>query len=547
MIFPRRAGPAETAKKFLDCLHMEGRAVTIILELRVFQSTRPGCTFCTSSGYDGRDFLFPAVPSNKGARKMSSKPKKTYGSMSALRFWVVVWGMGVAGQLCWNMENQWFNTFVYAKIAGDVNIVTCMVIVSALVTTVSTFVFGTMSDREGTRKKYVSMGYIIWGVTTILFGLTEYVRSSLPALSVAFLGFLVVLADAVMSFFGSMGCDCGYNAWLNDHTDGTNKGQVGAALAAMPIFGTVVGTVVGGMLVNAGNPTVGTDAYSPALDNYQLLFWGMGLFVIAMGLISLLLMRDAPSLRPAREGTFWEQLTSIFRFSTLRGRKENKEMLLACLVSCMFFIPFNFYFVHMGNWMIYDIGFTAGDMGLVEGISLLFAVLVTIPFIKLINGDKIPVVTCVAVISNAAGLLLISALIRDGSCVNTASLFTAKNLPLFLCVFLIGTGYVLIMQTGMIWVRGLFPEKNKGQFEGIRIVFFTLIPMFIGTLVGNAIIKGTPQDQVLSDVYGNPIDVPQENLFLYAGIMVLLTFIPLFFAWREYARRVGAGRAGEGR
>lgn len=60
--------------------------------------------------------------------------------------------MGIAGQLCWNMENQWFNTFVYAKIAGDVNIVTCMVIVSALVTTISTFVFGTMSDRAGKRK-----------------------------------------------------------------------------------------------------------------------------------------------------------------------------------------------------------------------------------------------------------------------------------------------------------------------------------------------------------------------------------------------------------
>ena len=123
-------------------------------------------------------------------------------------------------------------------------------------------------------------------------------RSSLPALSVAFLGFLVVLADAVMSFFGSMGCDCGYNAWLNDHTDDTNKGQVGAALAAMPIFGTVVGTVVGGMLVNAGNPTVGSDAYAPAQDNYQLLFWGMGLFVIAMGLISLFLMKDAPGFSP---------------------------------------------------------------------------------------------------------------------------------------------------------------------------------------------------------------------------------------------------------
>ena len=233
-----------------------------------------------------------------------SKPreKKAYGAMSAARFWIVVWGMGVAGQLCWNMENQWFNTFVYAKIAGDVNIVTCMVIVSALVTTISTFVFGTMSDRAGKRKRYVSVGYIIWGVTTIIFGLTEYVRTSLPMLSVAFLGFLVVLTDAVMSFFGSMGCDCGYNVWLNDHTDDTNKGQVGAALAAMPIFGTVVGTVVGGMLVNTGNPTVGTDHYAPALDNYQLLFWGMGLFVIAMGVISLFLMKDPPGRAGGRGG-----------------------------------------------------------------------------------------------------------------------------------------------------------------------------------------------------------------------------------------------------
>ena len=477
---------------------------------------------------------------------MSSKPKKTYGAMSAARFWTVVWGMGVAGQLCWNMENQWFNTFVYAKIAGDVSIVTCMVIVSALVTTVSTFVFGTLSDRTGKRKRYVSIGYIIWGVTTIIFGLTEYVRASLPMLSVAFLGFLVVFADAVMSFFGSMGCDCGYNVWLNDHTDDTNKGQVGAALAAMPIFGTVVGTVVGGMLVNAGNPTVGTAQYDPALDNYQLLFWGMGLFVIAMGAVSLFLMKDYPGVRPAREGTFRQQLTSVFRFSSLKGNRQNKEMLLACLVSCMFFIPFNFYFVHMGNWMIYDLGFTAGDMGLVEGVALLFAVLVTIPFIRLINNDKLPVVTCVAIVSNAAGLLLTYALIKDNTCVDTARLFAVKNLPLFLCVFLIGTGYVLIMQTGMIWVRGLFPEESRGQLEGVRVLFFTLIPMFVGTLIGNAIIKGTPQDQVLSDVYGNPIDVPQENLFLYAGLMVLLRFIPLFFAWREYDRRVKAKRAGEG-
>lgn len=49
-----------------------------------------------------------------------------------------------------------------------------------------------MSDRAGRRKRYVSIGYIIWGVTTIIFGLTEYVRTSLPMLPVSFLGFLVL-------------------------------------------------------------------------------------------------------------------------------------------------------------------------------------------------------------------------------------------------------------------------------------------------------------------------------------------------------------------
>ena len=268
---------------------------------------------------------------------------KKQGNMSSFRFWLIVWGMGLAGQLCWNMENQWFNTFVYAKISQDVDIVTWMVILSAFVTTISTFVFGTMSDRMGNRKKFVSIGYIIWGGATILFGLTEFI-GSVAGSSIAIAGFLVVLVDAIMSFFGSMGNDSGYNTWLNDHTNDDNKGQIGAALAALPVIGTVIGTVLGGMLVNVGNETVGTDAYNPALDNYQLLFWAMGIFVILVGVISLFIMKDHPSLEQNKKGSFISQVTDIFRFSTLKGNKNLKELLLANLVACFFFIPFNFYF-----------------------------------------------------------------------------------------------------------------------------------------------------------------------------------------------------------
>ena len=90
----------------------------------------------------------------------------------------------------------------------------------------------------------------------------------------------------------------------------------------------------------------------------------------------------------------------------------------------------------------------------------------------------------------------------------------------------------------MIWVRCLFPEESRGQLEGIRVISFTLIPMFVGTLIGNAIIKNTPQDQILLDVYGNPIDVPQENLFLIAGFLVLITLVPLYFAAKEHNKRI---------
>ncbi len=469
------------------------------------------------------------------------KVKRDYGGLAGWRFWLIAIGMGLAGQICWNVENQWFTTFVYAKISGDVNIVTSMVIISALATTVSTFLFGTLSDRRGKRKLFLSVGYIVWGVTTIVFGLTEYLHGlSDSTVYAIFLASLVVIFDAVMSFFGSMGNDSGYNTWLNDYTNDTNKGLVGALLASMPVIGTVLGTILGGQIVNIGNETVGTTAYDPSKDNYQLLFWIIGGFIILCGVAGLFLVKDHPSVKSTRDGSFLHQFGNVFNFKKLKGIPNGKELLFACLTTTMFFIPFNFYFTHMGNWMIYDIGFTAGDMGLIEGIALLVAVLCTLPFSILINKNKIPLVALIAVIANSLGLLLIFLFVKDSGSVDTANLFSTKNLPIIGCVFLIGLGYVLIMETTMIWMKTLFPKEALGQFEGVRILFFVLIPMFIGTIVGNIIIKNTEQPIPRYDDYGHVVDVPQENMFLFASILAILTLVPLFFGARLYIRRYKA-------
>lgn len=439
-----------------------------------------------------------------------------------LRFWILIWGLGLAGQLCWNIENQWFNTFIYAKIAKDSSIVTLMVITSALATTFSTFFFGTMSDRRGTRRKYISIGYIMWGIFTIAFGLTELISNGtvgngtkLSLLAAV----LVILADDTMSFFGSMGNDSGYNAWSNDMTTDLNRGQIGAALATQPVIGTIVGTVLGGMLI-------GSD------DNYQRLFWVMGLFVIAMGVLSLVFLRDAQELKPHREGTFWQQFAKVFNFKNFFSRNE---LLLVSVTTALFFIPFNIYFVHMGNWMIYYMGFTAESMGLIQGIGLIAAMVLAIPAIRLINRNKTPFVGAAAITINIIGLWALYIFVKPGA-VDTANIIAARNLPLILAVFMAGAGYILIAQSMTMWVKQLYPADNRGQFEGVRVLFFTLIPMIIGTIIGNIIIKNGAGTVV--NEYGITENIPTESIFMWAAILLLFAFIPLYFAGKRYYRRL---------
>lgn len=60
---------------------------------------------------------------------------------------------------------------------------------------------------------------------------------------------------------------------------------------------------------------------------------------------------------------------------------------------------------------------------------------------------------------------------------------------LLIGVLLLGMGYVLFLQSSTVWGKQLYPEDARGQFEGIRILFFVLIPMVVAPLIANPIIK----------------------------------------------------------
>ncbi len=439
--------------------------------------------------------------------------------MSNVKFWILLWGLGMAGQLCWNIENQWFSNFVYAKIAPWPEIVTAMVAISAFATTFSTFFFGTLSDRIGSRRKLLWIGYILWGVFTIIYGLTEFMKKDGNRSSVVVAAVFVVIFDAVMSFFGSMGNDSGFNAWANDMMTDRNRGQIGAAIATQPVICTILGTVIGGMIV-------GTD------NNYMLLFIVFGAFVIIVGVLALIFMQDSPDLKPVVKGTFWQQFASVFNFKKFF---KMKELVFVNLAVAVYFIGFNCYFSYMGIYMINYLGFTADMMGYIEGIGLVLAMALAIPATMLINKNKSPLLSYLSIVSSVIGCLVIYFFV-DKDNVNVNSVW---NPIMLIGIFLVGAGYVVILQTTTVWAKQLYPKDSHGQFEGIRILFFVLLPMIAGPVIANPLIKKFGFEYVehyaTGDVSGY---APNGVIFLAGAICTAFSVIPVIFASKEYNKRI---------
>ena len=84
--------------------------------------------------------------------------------------WLVLLIFGLAGQIAWSVENMYFNLFVYDTVQANLEAITLMVQLSGIVATVVTLISGTISDKVGNRRKFISIGYIIWGITVIIFG-----------------------------------------------------------------------------------------------------------------------------------------------------------------------------------------------------------------------------------------------------------------------------------------------------------------------------------------------------------------------------------------
>ena len=77
------------------------------------------------------------------------------------RLWSSFLLLGVMGQFAWTIENMYFNVFLYNTITTDPSYIAAMVAASAIAATLTTLFMGSLSDRVGKRKIFISGGYIL--------------------------------------------------------------------------------------------------------------------------------------------------------------------------------------------------------------------------------------------------------------------------------------------------------------------------------------------------------------------------------------------------
>ena len=86
------------------------------------------------------------------------------------RKWTALILIGLFGQFAWTIENMYFNVFLYKTISTDPGYIAAMVGWSAAAATLTTLLMGALSDRVGKRKAFITVGYLLWGLSTAAFG-----------------------------------------------------------------------------------------------------------------------------------------------------------------------------------------------------------------------------------------------------------------------------------------------------------------------------------------------------------------------------------------
>lgn len=435
------------------------------------------------------------------------------------RIWFNIVLFGFVGQIAWSVENMFFNTFLYNSIYkgasqdavnGSVDVmsaISLMVALSAATAVITTFLAGTWSDKIGKRKQIICIGYILWGIVTASFGLISRehtaalfgLQDEIVILTATVI--IVIIMDCLMTFVGSAGNDAAFNAWVTDVTSTKNRATVESVLALLPLLAT-------GLVMGLSGAVVGIG--------YDVFFLALGGFVTLCGIICCFTLKDKKIEPVKKSGSYWKDLFYGFKPSVV---KENKKLYLSltavCISSTAFQVFFPFIFIYLGNVLNFNLDSVLASLTpaviAIAAVVLILTITLLIFTGKLIDRFGKEKFVIFAVLLYFAGLV--------------AAGFAKTSTTFLICAIPALGGWALFSIAMNAAVRDFMPAGKVGAFQGIRMIFFVLLPMVIGPYIGNLVCRISAV--TYTNEYGVVTSAPGSVMFFASAVVAIFILIPV--------------------
>ena len=417
------------------------------------------------------------------------------------KFWAAMLIFGLIGQIAWVVENMYLNVFLYKMFNASAADISLMVGASSVAATLTTILVGAFSDKVGKRKLLMCLGYIIWGISILGFGMIKVETLTPIAGSVAAaasLGVtLVIVLDCVMTFFGSAANDAAYNAWLTDKGDDSNRGKIEGFNSMMPLVAILF--VFGGFM----------GFNLDLAESWTMIFNIIGGVVLAIGVLGFFIIEEKEELKPSKEN-YWKTVLYSFRPSVV---KENKLLYAVLGAFAVFGISIQTYMPYL--ILYYEKGLGMANYVLIMAPAIILAAVVTALYGKVydMTGFKTSVMPTVGMLM--AGYVIL--------------FFGRNTVPVFIGSLLMMSGYLTGMAIFGAKIRDHIPEEKAGQFQGMRIIGQVLIPGIIGPAIGAWVLRDA--EMVLNND-GTYSFLPNENIFLAAFVVAAALCVTLALIFR---------------
>lgn len=416
------------------------------------------------------------------------------------RFWLALTVFSLMGQIAWVVENMYFNVFIYKMFNASASDISNMVMASAVTATLTTVFMGALSDKVGKRKLFISLGYILWGISIFSFILlrqdiiSKTFGMTVSAMSVGVS--LTIILDCLMTFFGSTANDAAFNAWLTDSTDSSNRGKAEGINAMMPLVSILV--VFGGFMF------FDLDKAS----SWSIIFTVIGILVTLIGVLGFFIIKE-PDVKPIKD-SYMGSIIYGFKPSTV---KENKNLYIALLGFVLFNISIQIFMPYL--IIYYEKTLNMTNYVLIMAPAIILASVVTALWGRVYDKKGFSFSGIIAVISLILGYVVLY--------------FTKTTVPVFIGSLLMMSGYLAGMAVFGAKIRDNTPTGKAGRLQGVRIFSQVLIPGVVGPIIGKKVLENA---ETIVNNDGTTSFIPNANIFL-AALIVIILVLPFFIRKKQ--------------